>query len=79
MRDGLPRIQDGHTLLMPDRRNIVRDARVALMLLASGGGNALRIDGAAFITADAAPRESFAVEGQARWRETIRAGNIRAD
>jgi uncharacterized protein len=69
---GLLRIQDEHTLLMPDRRgndridslrNIVRDPRVALMLLVPGSGNALRINGRAHVTAGAVLRESFAVDG----------------
>lgn len=83
---GLLRIQDDHTLLLPDRRgndridslrNIVRDPRIALMLLVPGSGNALRINGTAFITADAALCESFAVEGRApRSVIVIRVGEI---
>lgn len=83
---GLLRIQNAHTLLMPDRRgndridslrNIVRDPRVALMLLVPGSGNALRINGTAFITADAALCESFVVEGRApRSVIVIRVGEI---
>jgi PPOX class probable FMN-dependent enzyme len=69
---GLVRIADETTLLMPDRRgnnridslrNIIRDPRVALMFLIPGSGNALRINGQAHLTADAAMLESFAVEG----------------
>ncbi len=69
---GLVRIADAHTLLLPDRRgnnridslrNIMRDPRVALMFLIPGCGNALRVNGRAHLTADAALLESFAVEG----------------
>jgi len=70
----LVRILDERTLLLPDRRgndridslrNILRDPRVALMFLVPGSGNALRINGRARITADAALLASFAVEGRA--------------
>ena len=69
---GLVRIADDTTLLLPDRRgnnridslrNILRDPRVALMFLVPGSGNALRINGRAHLTADAALLESFAIEG----------------
>lgn len=70
----LVRVLDDATLALPDRRgndridslrNMVRDPRVALMLLVPGSGNALRVNGAARLTADAALRASFAVEGKA--------------
>jgi len=70
---GFVRVLDDRTLALPDRfgnnridslRNIVRDPRVALMFLIPGCGNALRVNGRARITADAALRESFAVDGQ---------------
>jgi len=70
---GFVRVLDDRTLALPDRfgnnridslRNIVRDPRVALMFLIPGHGNALRVNGQARITAEAALRESFAVEGQ---------------
>jgi len=69
---GLIRIDSPTTLLMPDRRgnnridslrNIIRDPRVALMFLIPGSHNALRLNGRAQITADAALLDSFAVEG----------------
>jgi len=69
---GLVRIENSTTLLMPDRRgnnridslrNILRDPRVALMFLIPGSNNALRVNGRAHLTADAALLESFAVEG----------------
>jgi PPOX class probable FMN-dependent enzyme len=69
----LVRIVDDRTLMMPDRRgnnradslkNIIRDPRVALMFLIPGSGNALRVNGSAYIDADPALCESFAVEGQ---------------
>ena len=58
---------------MPDRRgnnridslrNIVRDPRVALMFLIPGSGNALRINGSAYIDTSPDLLQSFAVEGQ---------------
>lgn len=70
----LVRVLDDTTLALPDRRgndridslrNMVRDPRVALMVLVPGSGNALRVNGTARLTADAALRESFAVEGKA--------------
>ena len=69
----LVRIVDDRTLMMPDRRgnkrtdslkNIIRDPRVALMFLIPGSGNALRVNGSAYIDADPALCESFAVDGQ---------------
>ena len=69
----LVRVADARTLLMPDRRgnnrvdslrNIVRDPRVALMFLIPGHGNALRVNGRAHLSADAALLESFMVEGK---------------
>lgn len=69
----LVRILDEGTLALPDRRgndrmdslrNILRDPRVALMFLIPGSGNALRVNGRARITADAALCASFAVEGR---------------
>jgi PPOX class probable FMN-dependent enzyme len=70
----LVRILDDTTLALPDRRgndridslrNILRDPRVALMFLIPGSGNALRVNGTARITADAALCESFTMEGRA--------------
>jgi hypothetical protein len=69
----LVRIVDERTILMPDRRgnnradslkNIIRDPRVALMFLIPGSGNALRINGRAYIDADPDLCESFSVDGQ---------------
>ncbi|KPG02004.1 pyridoxamine 5'-phosphate oxidase [Rhodopseudomonas sp. AAP120] len=71
---GFIHIHDDTTLMLPDRRgnnridslrNIVRDPRVALMLLIPGSLNALRINGRALISADAALLESFKVDGKA--------------
>ncbi|MEJ8474504.1 pyridoxamine 5'-phosphate oxidase family protein [Roseibium algae] len=54
-------IQDEKTLLMPDRRgnnrvdslrNIVRDPRIALMMLIPGSGSTLRINGTAHLSTD---------------------------
>jgi hypothetical protein len=70
----LVRILDDATLALPDRRgndridslrNMLRDPRVALMFLIPGSGNALRVNGTARITADAALCAGFAVEGRA--------------
>ena len=70
----LVRVLDDATLALPDRRgndridslrNIVRDPRVALMFLVPGSGNALRVNGTARLTDDAALRESFSMEGKA--------------
>lgn len=72
-RGELVRISDPKTLLMPDRRgnnridslkNIVRDPRIALMFLIPGHGNALRINGRAFVDDDADLCRSFAVDGK---------------
>ncbi|UPY39084.1 pyridoxamine 5'-phosphate oxidase family protein [Sediminicoccus sp. KRV36] len=69
----LVRILDEVTLALPDRRgndridslrNIIRDPRVALMFLIPGHGNALRINGTAQLTADAALCQSFAMDGK---------------
>lgn len=71
---GFIHIHDDTTLMLPDRRgnnridslrNIVRDPRVALMLLIPGSLNALRINGRAIISADATLLDSFRVEGKA--------------
>ncbi len=71
---GFVRIHDERTLLMPDRRgnnridslrNIVRDPRVALMFLIPGLGTTLRVNGQAWLTADDALRQSFAIDGKA--------------
>ena len=73
-RPGFVRVADERTLLLPDRRgnnrvdslrNIVRDPRVALMMLVPGSGNALRLNGRAYLDTDAALLESFAVDGKA--------------
>lgn len=73
-RPGFVRVHDDRTLLLPDRRgnnrvdsllNVVRDPRVALMFLIPGSGNALRVNGRAFIETDPALLASFEVEGKA--------------
>ena len=69
----LVHIVDDRTIMMPDRRgnnrtdslkNIIRDPRVALMFLIPGSGNALRVNGRAYVDADPTLCESFAVDGQ---------------
>lgn len=69
---GFVRVADPRTLLLPDRRgnhrldslrNVLRDPRVALLFLIPGSGTTFRVNGRAFVTADAATCASFAVDG----------------
>lgn len=71
---GVVRVQDPHTLLMPDRRgnnradslrNIVRDPRCAFLFFIPGSGNCLRVNGLARVVVDPQLLASFAVDGQA--------------
>ena len=72
---GFVRVRDdGRALALPDRRgnnridslrNVVRDPRVALMFLMPGCGNALRVNGRAFLETDGELLASFAVDGKA--------------
>ena len=71
--NGFVRVVDEHTVMIPDRRgnnrldslrNIVRDPRVALLLLLPGIGETLRINGRAALSTNAELRESFAVRGK---------------
>jgi uncharacterized protein len=66
-------IHDEKTLLMPDRRgnnridslhNIVRDPRVALMMLIPGSGSTLRVNGTADLSTDPALLTSLAMQGK---------------
>jgi uncharacterized protein len=70
-KQGVVRIQDERTLLLPDRRgnnradslrNIVRDPRVALLFLIPGSGNTLRVNGRAVISVEPELLRSFAVD-----------------
>ena len=70
---GFVRIHDPKTLMIPDRRgnnridslrNIVRDPRVALLFLIPGINGTMRVNGRAELSADAALRASFAMEGK---------------
>lgn len=70
---GFVRVQDEHTLLLPDRRgnnrtdslrNIVRDGRAGLLFLIPGLGHTLRVNGRAHLATEAALLDSFAVDGQ---------------
>ena len=72
-KPGFVRIHDERTLMLPDRRgnnridslrNIVRDPRVALLFLIPGAGNTLRVNGRAWLDADPALLDSFAVDGR---------------
>ena len=65
--------EDGTTLTMPDRhgnnradslRNIVRDARVALLFLIPGHGNTLRVNGQAHVSIEPQLLASLEVEGK---------------
>jgi hypothetical protein len=67
-------IQDAHTLLLPERRgnnridslrNILHDARVALLFFVPGVGETLRVNGRARITVDPALLQRLAHEGAA--------------
>ena len=69
----LVRIVDSKTLHLPDRRgnnrvdslrNIVRDARVSLMFLLPGCGNALRLNGSAHLEVSEELLKSFEVDGK---------------
>ncbi|WP_198373586.1 pyridoxamine 5'-phosphate oxidase family protein [Roseomonas rosulenta] len=71
---GLVRIGDDRTLLLPDRRgnnradslrNIIRDPRVALLFLIPGSGTTLRVNGRAHVSVAPDLLASFAVEGAA--------------
>ena len=69
---GFVRVEDERTLLIPDRpgnnrldsmKNIIADARVALLFLIPGVGETLRVIGRAAISADPMLTQSFAVDG----------------
>lgn len=71
---GFVRVQNDHTLLLPDRRgnnrvdslrNIVRDGRVGVLFLIPGSGTTLRVNGRAELTTEPDLLASFAVKGQA--------------
>src|SRR3984893_12404166 len=69
---GFVRVHNEKTLMMPDRRgnnrvdslrNIVRDPRVALLLLIPGSGSTLRVNGRAHVSRDADLSASFRIDG----------------
>jgi uncharacterized protein len=71
---GFVRVQDEHTLMLPDRRgnnradslrNIVRDPRVALLFMIPGSGTTLRVNGRAQLSTDPDLLQSFVMEGKA--------------
>jgi PPOX class probable FMN-dependent enzyme len=73
-RPGFIRIHNDRTLMLPDRRgnnrvdtlcNIVRDPRIALMLLIPGSGTTLRINGTAQICVNGDLLATFEVDGKA--------------
>lgn len=70
----LVRIVDEHTLLLPERRgnnridslrNVLADARVSLIFLIPGVGEAVRVRGRAAISVDPELLAFFAVDGKA--------------
>jgi uncharacterized protein len=70
---GLVHIENDSTLIIPDRRgnnridslrNIMADARVALLFLIPGSGTTIRINGTAAISADAKLLSLLAAEGK---------------
>lgn len=72
-RGSVVRVEDEKTLALPDWRgnnridsllNIVRDPRVALMFLIPGSNTAIRVNGQAVISVDAALLESFEMDGK---------------
>jgi uncharacterized protein len=71
---GFVRVQDEHTLLIPDRRgnnridtlrNILHDPRVGLLFLIPGCNETIRVMGRASISADPELAQGFLVEGKA--------------
>jgi PPOX class probable FMN-dependent enzyme len=69
----LVKVQDQHTLLLPERRgnnridslrNIVADPRVALLFLIPGTGETLRVNGTARISVAPELLASTAIDGQ---------------
>jgi PPOX class probable FMN-dependent enzyme len=71
---GFIRVLDEKTLLIPDRRgnnridsllNVVRDPRVALLVMVPGVAETLRINGRGRITADPALLQPTAIDGKA--------------
>ncbi len=72
-RDPVVTVADPETLLLPDwqgndrldtLRNILRDGRVSLIFLIPGSTAAIRVNGTARITADAALRARFERDGK---------------
>jgi uncharacterized protein len=70
---GFVRLADERTLHLPDRRgnnrldslrNIVRDGRIALLLVVPGLGVTLRMNGTACLRTGDALRSSFAIDGK---------------
>ncbi len=71
---GFVRVEDEHTLMLPDRRgnnradtlrNLVADPRLALLFFIPGLGETVRVNGTGEVHADAALCERFAVQGRA--------------
>ena len=71
---GFVRVQDEHTLLIPDRRgnnrldtlhNLVRNPKVGLLFLVPGVTETFRINGEAVISRDPALTDQFIMQGKA--------------
>jgi hypothetical protein len=71
---GFVRVEDEHTILIPDRRgnnridtlrNILQDPRVALLFLIPGCNETIRVTGRASISIDPALTQQFLMEGKA--------------
>ena len=71
---GFVRVEDPHTLLIPDRRgnnrldtlrNIINDPRISLLFLIPGVGETMRINGTASISTDCDLCSSFSIRGKA--------------
>ncbi|NBU27907.1 MAG: pyridoxamine 5'-phosphate oxidase family protein [Caulobacteraceae bacterium] len=57
-------ILDDRTLVLPDRRGVIADPRVALLFLIPGSGTTMRVNGRAVISADPDLLARLAVEGK---------------
>src|SRR5262249_23987698 len=73
-------VEDGRTLLIPDRRgnnlidglrNLVEDARIGLIFFVPGVNETYRVNGRARISTDADLRRRFAVNGKAPATVTV--------
>lgn len=73
-KPGFVRVSDdGHTLMLPDRRgnnrvdslsNVVRDSRVSLMFMVPGSGSIIRVNGNAYLSIESELLNSFTMDGK---------------